>query len=73
MLDVLSIGAATIDIFVKSKQLTLDKNLLCLENSSKNEIDQSLLASGGGATNSAVSFSRFALKSACLSLIGTDY
>lgn len=73
MLDVVTIGAATIDIFVKSKQFIVNNNLLSLEYCSKNEINESLIASGGGATNSAVSFSRLGLKSACLSLIGDDH
>jgi len=73
MFDVISIGAATIDIFVKSKQFIVNNNLLSLEYSSKNEINQSLICSGGGATNSATSFSRLGLKSACLSLIADDH
>ncbi len=73
MLDVVTIGAATIDIFAKSEQFIVDGKLLSLKYSSKNEISQSLICSGGGATNSAVSFSRLGLKSACLSLIGDDY
>lgn len=73
MLDVISIGTATIDIFVKSSQFITDNNLISLEYSSKNEISQSLICSGGGATNSAVSFSRLGLKSVCLSLIGDDH
>lgn len=73
MLDVISLGAATIDIFVKSPQFIVDNNLLSLEYSSKAEISQSLICSGGGATNSSVSFSRLGLKSACLSLIGDDH
>ena len=73
MFDVISIGAATLDIFVKSKQFIVANNLLSLEYSSKNEIKQSLICSGGGATNSSVSFSRLGLKSACLSLIADDH
>jgi len=73
MFDVISIGGATIDIFAKSKQFTVDNNLLSLEYSAKAEISQSLICSGGGATNSAVSFSRLGLKSTCLSLIGDDH
>lgn len=73
MFDVITIGAATIDIFVKSPQFIVDNNLLSLEYSSKNEISQSLICSGGGATNSAVSFSRLGLKAACISLIGDDH
>ena len=73
MLDVISIGGATIDIFAKSKQFIVDNNLLSLEYSSKAEISQSLICSGGGATNSAVSFSRLGLKTASLSLIADDH
>lgn len=73
MFDVISIGAATIDIFVKSKDLISTPNIVGLKPSSKNEISQSLICSGGGATNSAVSFSRLGLKSGCVSLIGQSY
>lgn len=72
MFDVISVGAATVDIFVKSKQFRVDDQTLSVAYSSKNEIDQSLITSGGGATNSSVSFSRLGLKTACLSLIGDD-
>lgn len=71
--DVISIGSATIDIFVKSKDFIYDKKLLSLKASSKNEIYQGLICSGGGATNSSVAFSRLGLNSACISLIGNSY
>jgi len=71
--DVISIGSSTIDVFVKSKDFIYDKRLLSLKASSKNEIYQSLVCSGGGASNSSVSFSRLGLKSACISLIGNGY
>jgi len=73
MLDVISIGAATVDIFIKSKDLIVTPEIVGLKPSSKNEISQSLISSGGGATNSAVSFSRLGLKSACVSLLGQSY
>ncbi len=72
MFDIISIGAATIDIFVKSDQFVVKDNLLGLEYSSKNEITYSLISSGGGATNSAVAISRLGLKAGCLSLLGND-
>ncbi|MFA4827517.1 MAG: carbohydrate kinase family protein [Candidatus Shapirobacteria bacterium] len=72
MLDVISIGAATVDIFVKSRDFLVKDNYLSLPLSSKNEISEGLICSGGGATNSSVAFSRLGLKSACLSLIGED-
>lgn len=72
MFDIISIGAATVDIFVKSNQLVLNANSLCAPVSSKNEISSGLISSGGGATNSAVSFSRLGLNASCISLIGND-
>ncbi len=71
--DVISIGAATVDIFIKSKDLIITQELIGLKPSSKNEITQNLICSGGGATNSSVSFSRLGLKSAPISLIGNSY
>lgn len=71
--DVISIGSATIDIFVKSKDFIYDKQFLSLKASSKNEINEGLICSGGGATNSSVAFSRLGLKSACVSLVGNSY
>ena len=73
MFDVVSIGAATVDILVKSKDLISNSDILGLKPSSKNEISQSLICSGGGATNSSVAFSRLGLKSACISLVGNSY
>lgn len=70
--NIVSIGAATVDIFVKSEEFDVARDVLTLPYSAKTEISQSLITSGGGATNSSVSFSRLDLKSACLSLLGTD-
>ena len=70
--DVISIGAATVDIFAKSTAYHIVKGQICLPYSSKNEITDNLICSGGGATNSAVSFSRLNLNSTCLSLLGAD-
>jgi ribokinase len=71
--DVISIGSATIDFFIKSKDFIYDKEILGLKASSKNEISHITICSGGGATNSSVAFSRLGLKSACISLIGDTY
>jgi sugar/nucleoside kinase (ribokinase family) len=70
--DVVSIGAATVDIFVKSPDLRFQNNTLTIPASYKSEMSQSLICSGGGGTNSSASFSRLNLKSACVSLVGTD-
>ena len=71
--DVISVGSATIDIFIESKDLIITSEIVGLKPSSKNEISQSLICSGGGATNSAVAFSRLGLNSAPVSLIGQSY
>jgi len=73
MHDIISIGATTVDIFIKSDGFLVKDNLLSVEYASKNEISQSLICSGGGASNAAVSFSRLGLKTACISLIGESH
>ncbi|MFA7301520.1 MAG: carbohydrate kinase family protein [Candidatus Shapirobacteria bacterium] len=73
MYDVISIGAATVDIFVKSNSVIDDGKFQKFAASSKNEIDSSLICSGGGGTNSSVTFARLGLNSAPLSLLGSDH
>lgn len=72
MFDVISFGAATVDILAKSENLIVKDNLLTLPYSSKNEISDGFIGSGGGATNSSSSFANLGLKSACVSLLGQD-
>ncbi|MFA6250143.1 MAG: carbohydrate kinase family protein [Candidatus Shapirobacteria bacterium] len=72
MYDVISFGAATVDVIVKSEAFIQKENFLSLPCSSKNEVSQGLICSGGGATNSSVTFSRQGLTSACVSLVGSD-
>lgn len=72
MFDVISIGTATIDIIAKSKSLEVKDKFLSIPYSSKREISEGLICSGGGATNSSSSFSRLGLRSACVSLVGND-
>jgi len=70
--DVISIGAATVDIFVTSPSIKLVEGILSFPASSKNEISSGLICSGGGATNSVTTFSRLGLKTNCISLLGSD-
>lgn len=72
MFDVISIGTATVDIIAKSESLIVKDDFLSIPYSSKSEISDGLICSGGGATNSSSSFSRLGLRSACVSLIGND-
>lgn len=71
--DVVSIGSATVDIFIQSKDLIITEDIVGLKPSSKNEIDQGLICSGGGAINSSTTFTRLGLISVPISLIGNSY
>jgi ribokinase len=80
--DTLSIGSATLDIFLKSKQFTVKPvkdpesgeklSLLTLRYGSKMDVDEFALQSGGGATNTAVGFSRLGLRAGVIAEIGVD-
>ena len=72
MFDVVTLGSATADIFLSSTDLSENRRFLSVKKSSKNEISRSLISSGGGATNSAVTFSRLGFKSAVVAQMGTD-
>lgn len=76
MLDVVSIGSATLDIFLKSDQFKIDRHeqgvYLCEKYEGKIEARELVMASGGGATNSAVSFSRNGLRVAPIIEMGKD-
>lgn len=77
MFDVISIGSATLDILAKSpvlaKKLIADQVFLTIPYGSKNEIAQLQISSGGGATNTAVGFSRLGLRAAALARCGWDF
>src|SRR3989338_7140483 len=77
MLDVVTIGSATLDIFFKSDQFKIDKShadgvLLCERYEGKIEAQEVVMTSGGGATNSAVSYARKGLSVAPLIEMGRD-
>lgn len=72
MFDVITIGAATTDIFLLSDDLSENRRFLSIKKSSKNEISRSLISSGGGAINSAITFSRLGFKSAVVAQVGID-
>ena len=77
--DVVTIGAATRDVFVKSSHFenvrsdsAPDGWNACLPLGAKIPIDELVFETGGGATNAAVTFARFGDKTACVSRIGND-
>ncbi len=76
MNDIMTIGSATVDIFMKSADFHLQPTeagvLLCQEYGGKLDIDQFQMAAGGAGTNTAVGFSRLGFKTAAVVEIGQD-
>lgn len=85
MLDVITIGTVTRDVFLKSRffRVLRDPRHLqslgfptgeaeCFALGAKLEIGRPVVAGGGGATNAAVTFARQGLRTAVLAKIGQD-
>ncbi|MBI5357092.1 carbohydrate kinase family protein [Candidatus Collierbacteria bacterium] len=76
MLDVVSIGSATLDIFLKSDQFKIDWHesgvYLCEKYEGKIDAQELVMVSGGGATNSAVSFVKNGFQAAPIIEMGKD-
>ena len=75
--DVITIGAATRDVFLRSKAIKVVKDDAfvtgegeCFALGSKIDVDEIVFETGGGATNAAVSFARQGLKTAFAGKIG---
>jgi len=78
--NIISIGSATRDVFMKSEQFKIieDKRFStgqaeCFALGSKIEIKNIVFTSGGGGTNTAVTFARQGLKTACVGAIADDF
>jgi ribokinase len=76
MFDVITIGSATVDVFMKSSQFHLQHAaegvLLCQEYGGKLDIDHFEMQSGGAGTNTAVGFARLGFHTAAVVEIGQD-
>lgn len=79
MYDIVSIGSATRDIFIKAENFrSLDMadfstgKGICFPLGSKIEIKKIVFTSGGGGTNTAVTFARQGLATACVGVLGND-
>lgn len=76
MFDVITIGSATVDIFMKSEDFHLQPAehgvLLCGEYGGKIDIDDFSWQSGGAGTNTSVGFARMGLRTAAVVEIGKD-
>jgi len=71
MLDVISVGNATTDVFIQLK-CPVQKGKVLLPVGTKKEIQGIRYSTGGGATNTAVGFKRLGLRTAILAAIGKD-
>jgi len=79
MFDIITIGSATIDVFVKTKNELRKHELtghnhtdVCYHLGEKLLVDDLEFNSGGGGTNTAVAFSRLGLKTGYIGVLGHD-
>ncbi len=74
--DTISLGSATLDLFLKSDQFLVRKDTevpqLSLPYGAKIDVTESAMQSGGGATNTAVGFARAGLRAAVIAEMGKD-
>lgn len=79
MFEVISFGSAVLDVFIKSPDLKIIKTkevysgkALVAPYGAKCEVEELVVVSGGGGTNTAVGFSRLGLKAAVVARCGWD-
>jgi ribokinase len=79
MFDVITIGAATRDVFVKSAAFEIQdsdtppyEHEACFPMGAKIDIDELVFETGGGATNAAATLSRLGFKTATICAVGDD-
>ncbi|MEK6850408.1 MAG: carbohydrate kinase family protein [Nanoarchaeota archaeon] len=77
MYDIITLGSANIDIFVKTKQRPeIRKHFqhtdIAYHLGDKLIIEDLEITTGGGGTNTAVAFSRLGLKTGCICVLGKD-
>lgn len=79
MYDIITIGSVTRDVFLKTSDFKIvsDKKFRtgkagCFVLGAKFEIPEVVFTSGGGGTNTAVTFARQGFKTACIGRVGND-
>ena len=79
MFDVITIGTATRDAFLRSREFKIISTPeyqsgegICLPAGAKIDLDDIVFATGGGASNAAVTFSRQGFHTAAVCKIGND-
>lgn len=77
MYDVISIGSATLDVFIRSKGLEIERDGgakdICVRYGAKIPVDELYFESGGGGTNTPVTFARQGLKTASIVKLASDF
>jgi len=74
MFDIVTVGSATLDVFLRSPQFrieTKEEERLVLSGD-KIEVEKALISVGGGGTNTGVGFARLGFKTACVARLGRD-
>jgi ribokinase len=76
MYDVITLGSASVDVFVKTKKPEIVKHRthddVCYAIGQKVLVDDLHVDTGGGGTNTAVAFSRLGLKTGWVGKVGSD-
>ncbi|MCB9813302.1 MAG: carbohydrate kinase family protein [Pseudomonadales bacterium] len=76
MYDVITIGSSLIDSFIKSKNFDFSNSennvQICFSYGSKIDVEEYLLRTGGGGSNTAVGFSRMGYRTGIITEIGRD-
>ncbi len=73
MFDVISLGTATYDVFLRSDGMQINDGDICVRYGAKLEVNEIYFDYGGGGTNSAVTFARQGLNVAAVVQIGNDF
>lgn len=69
--DIITFGSAVVDVFIHTEVAEKNKEI-CYPTGGKILINELKFDIGGGGTNTAVAFSRFGLKTGCISSVGND-
>lgn len=72
MYDIITIGSATRDAFFKSGDFKSREREMILPLGAKLAIPEVIFTTGGGGTNTAVTFARQGFRTACVSRVGDD-
>ncbi len=76
MYDVISIGSSIVDSFITSKSFQVQRTdvgvLLCQTYGEKIDVDEYIIQTGGGGSNTAVGFARMGFRTAVVTELGKD-